>query len=417
MLVMFKVRNYMSFKDTAILDMRATSYVQHPTHCVTINDTKLLKTIAIYGANASGKSNFISAMYTFQQIILSQILKSKDNTIKSETKLEPFMLCDTIDNVSEFEMIFISNGELLDYGFEISVDGEIINEWYYINDKKVFERSNTQIDFGNRYKEYIKDYKKVPSDRLYIAVLEYFLEDNAKKIILSNFVDYFYNQYNVFSEIIFESTIKKFTSSVLINERLLTDTDYKNRVEKYLQKIDVAIKKLDIQKESVINDNGKEVQRLVVKTIHNVYDANNNIIGEKSFNIQQESTGTLRFIAYIQNIINMVDDGGVFIIDELTARLHPLLTKLIVDIIQSSNNTKAQFIFTTHDISILNKSQFRRDEIAFVEKNNQEESSLFTLSDLKVREDASFNKDYLQGKYGAIQVINYDAIFGGGNYE
>jgi hypothetical protein len=417
MLVMFKVRNYMSFKDTAILDMRATSYVQHPTHCVTINDTKLLKTIAIYGANASGKSNFISAMYTFQQIILSQILKSKDNTIKSETKLEPFMLCDTIDNVSEFEMIFISNGELLDYGFEISVDGEIINEWYYINDKKVFERSNTQIGFGNKYKEYIKDYKKVPSDRLYIAVLEYFLEDNAKKIILSNFVDYFYNQYNVFSEIIFESTIKKFTSSVLINERLLTDTDYKNRVEKYLQKIDVAIKKLDIQKESVINDNGKEVQRLVVKTIHNVYDANNNIIGEKSFNIQQESTGTLRFIAYIQNIINMVDDGGVFIIDELTARLHPLLTKLIVDIIQSSSNTKAQFIFTTHDISILNKSQFRRDEIAFVEKNNQEESSLFTLSDLKVREDASFSKDYLQGKYGAIQVINYDAIFGGGNYE
>jgi hypothetical protein len=407
----------MSFKDTAILDMRATSYVQHPTHCVTINDTKLLKTIAIYGANASGKSNFISAMYTFQQIILSQVLKSKDNTIKTETKLEPFMLCDTIDNVSEFEMIFISNGELLDYGFEISVDGEIINEWYYINDKKVFERSNTQIDFGNRYKEYIKDYKKVPSDRLYIAVLEYFLEDNAKKVILSNFVDYFYNQYNVFSEIIFESTIKKFTSSVLINERLLTDTDYKNRVEKYLQKIDVAIKKLDIQKESVINDNVKEVQRLVVKTIHNVYDANNNIIGEKSFKIQQESTGTLRFIAYIQNIINMVDDGGVFIIDELTARLHPLLTKLIVDIIQSSSNTKAQFIFTTHDISILNKSQFRRDEIAFVEKNNQEESSLFTLSDLKVREDVSFSKDYLQGKYGAIQVINYDAIFGGGKYE
>jgi hypothetical protein len=155
----------------------------------------------------------------------------------------------------------------------------------------------------------------------------------------------------------------------------------------------------------------------VVKTIHNVYDANNNIIGEKSFKIQQESTGTLRFIAYIQNIINMVDDGGVFIIDELTARLHPLLTKLIVDIIQSSSNTKAQFIFTTHDISILNKSQFRRDEIAFVEKNNQEESSLFTLSDLKVREDASFSKDYLQGKYGAIQVINYDAIFGGGKYE
>lgn len=413
MLVMFKVNNYMSFKDTAILDMRATSYVQHPTHYTTINDTKLLKTIAIYGANASGKSNFISAMYTFKQIILSQILKSKDNNIKTEIKLEPFMLSKDSNNVSEFEMVFISNGELLNYGFEISTTDEIVNEWYYINDKKVFERSNTKIDFGSKYKEYIKDYKKVPSDRLYIAVLEYFLEDNAKKIILSNFIDYFYNQYNVFSEIILESTIKKFASSVLINQRLINDMEYKRRVEKYLQKIDVAIKRLDIQKEVAINENGKEVQRLVIKTIHNVYDENNNITGEKSFNIQQESTGTLRFIAYIQNIINMVDNGGVFIIDELTARLHPLLTKLIIDIVQSSSNSNAQFIFTTHDTSILNKNQFRRDEVVFIEKNNREESSMFALSDLKVREDASFSKDYLQAKYGAIPIINYDAIFGG----
>lgn len=344
-------------------------------------------------------------MYTFKQIILSQILKSKDNNIKTEIKLEPFMLSKDSNNVSEFEMVFISNGELLNYGFEISTTDEIVNEWYYINDKKVFERSNTKIDFGSKYKEYIKDYKKVPSDRLYIAVLEYFLEDNAKKIILSNFIDYFYNQYNVFSEIILESTIKKFASSVLINQRLINDMEYKKRVEKYLQKIDVAIKRLDIQKEVAINENGKEVQRLVIKTIHNVYDEDNNITGEKSFNIQQESTGTLRFIAYIQNIINMVDNGGVFIIDELTARLHPLLTKLIIDIVQSSSNSNAQFIFITHDTSILNKNQFRRDEVVFIEKNNREESSMFALSDLKVREDASFSKDYLQAKYGAIPII------------
>ena len=109
----------------------------------------------------------------------------------------------------------------------------------------------------------------------------------------------------------------------------------------------------------------------------------------------------------------MVDNGGVFIIDELTARLHPLLTKLIIDIVQSSSNSNAQFIFTTHDTSILNKNQFRRDEVVFIEKNNREESSMFALSDLKVREDASFSKDYLQAKYGAIPIINYDAIFGG----
>ena len=99
--------------------------------------------------------------------------------------------------------------------------------------------------------------------------------------------------------------------------------------------------------------------------------------------------------------------------DEMSARLHPLLTKLIVDIFGSDQNKKAQLIFTTHDISLLNNHQFRRDEVVFVDKNERGESGLYALSDLKVREDATFNKDYLQGKYGAIPVFNYDDIMDG----
>ena len=138
-----------------------------------------------------------------------------------------------------------------------------------------------------------------------------------------------------------------------------------------------------------------------------------NIIGEKKFDLRQESTGTLRFLAYIQNIIEMVTNGGVFIVDEMSARLHPLLTKLIVDIFSSAQNSKAQLIFTTHDISLLNKEQFRRDEVVFVDKNERGESALYALSDLKVREDATFSKDYLQGKYGAIPIFNYDELMDG----
>ena len=94
----------------------------------------------------------------------------------------------------------------------------------------------------------------------------------------------------------------------------------------------------------------------------------------------------------------------------MSARLHPLLTKLIVDIFCSNHNKQAQLIFTTHDISLLNSNQFRRDEIVFVDKNERGESKLYALSDLKVHEDAAFNKDYLQGKYGAIPIFNYDEI-------
>lgn len=109
----------------------------------------------------------------------------------------------------------------------------------------------------------------------------------------------------------------------------------------------------------------------------------------------------------------MTERGGVFVVDEISARLHPLLTKLTIDIFQSSNNTKAQLIFTTHDVSLLNKDQFRRDEVLFVDKNYRGESSLYSLSDLKVRDDATFNKDYLQGKYGAIPIFNYDVLLEG----
>ncbi len=93
----------------------------------------------------------------------------------------------------------------------------------------------------------------------------------------------------------------------------------------------------------------------------------------------------------------MISKGGVFIVDEMSARLHPLLSKLIVDIFGSSHNKQAQLIFT----------------IAFIDKNERGESVLYALSDLKVREDATFSKDYLQGKYGAIPVFNYDEIIGG----
>jgi AAA15 family ATPase/GTPase len=124
------------------------------------------------------------------------------------------------------------------------------------------------------------------------------------------------------------------------------------------------------------------------------------------FELDMESSGTIRYFSFIQNILNIIENGGVFIVDEMSARLHPVLTKFIVDLFQGEKNQEAQFIFTTHDISLMNRKQLRRDEIAFVEKNERGESSLYTLADIKARSDASFSKDYMSGKYGAIPMIN-----------
>lgn len=420
MLLMFKVKNYTSFKNESILDMRATSYVQHPTHVIRVNDNLgLLKTTALYGANASGKSNLISAMFFFEQYIFSQFINKKENEdfesneFGMKMKLEPFSLTNEINNASEFDIIFLHNDKQIQYGFECTPK-EVLNEWLFINDKKVFERTGTEISFGNKYQRMLGAYKKLPAERLYIAVLEYFLDEEAKKVVLGDFISFFSKEYNVFTEILFESTVKGLAGMVGLSKKLVNNTEYRKKVEHYLRLIDVGIKRLDVQTEMIFDERtGKKKKEKVVRTVHDIYDEAGNIVGEKLFDLRQESTGTLRFLAYIQNIIEMVSNGGVFIVDEMSARLHPLLTKLIVDIFCSSQNEKAQLIFTTHDISLLNKNQFRRDEVVFVDKNEGGESSLYALSDLKVREDASFNKDYLQGKYGAIPIFSYDNIMGG----
>ena len=417
---MFKVRNYTSFKEESILDMRATSYVQHPSHVIHVDDRlSLLKTTALYGANASGKSNLISAMFFFEQYIFSQFINKNGNEdFETEEagikmKLEPFSLSDSVNEASEFDIIFLHHGKQIQYGFECT-SKEVLNEWLFINDKKVFERSGTELSFGSKYQKMLGAYKKLPAERLYIAVLEYFLDEDAKEEVLGDFISFFSKEYNVYSEILFESTVKGLAGMIGLSRKLVRNQSYRKKVEQYLRLIDVGIKRLDVQTETIFDERtGKKKREKVVRTVHDIYDKDGNPVGEKLFSLRQESTGTLRFLAYIQNIIEMISNGGVFIVDEMSARLHPLLTKLIVDIFCSEQNEKAQLIFTTHDISLLNKDQFRRDEVVFVDKNERGESSLYALSDLKVREDATFSKDYLQGKYGAIPIFNFDDILDG----
>jgi AAA15 family ATPase/GTPase len=133
---MFKVKNFASFRDETILDMRATSYKQHPNHILeTPDDIKLLKTTAIYGANASGKSNFIEAMYFFEKYVFDQFIsKSRDGEdlskdSKIQIDLEKFLLGDEVNDISEFEIIFLYNKRQIQYGFECT-NSSVLNEWY-----------------------------------------------------------------------------------------------------------------------------------------------------------------------------------------------------------------------------------------------------------------------------------------------
>ncbi|MGN0595191.1 MAG: ATP/GTP-binding protein, partial [Hominimerdicola sp.] len=424
MIELFKIRNFMSFKDEAVLDLRATSYTQHQNHVIKLDDpcdddkNGLLKTTAIYGANASGKSNLISAMFVFRNFVLSQLYNKvgKDGSYRRDDKfIEPFALSDD-NSTTEFEIVFRYKGRRIQYGFELlqndsdnsddNTNFEIVNEWYYADEKEVFERNGNILHFGSKYRSTLNEYNKLPSDRLYMSVLDYFLEDSVKGEIIGDFIDYIKNQLEVFFELTIESTIKKLAKGVLITNRIYKDKSFKSQVEKYIRKIDVGIERLEVRKQLITDQQtNKSDEDYILKTVHKKYDESGNEIGEIEFDLPQESDGTLRFLGYIQKIIYIQERGGVFVIDELSAKLHPLLTKFIVELFQSSDNNKAQLIFTTHDISQLNKEQFRRDEVVFVDKNQRGESRIYSLADLKVREDSTFNKDYIRGKYGAIPIF------------
>ena len=415
MLIMFRVKNFASFKDEVILDMRAISYKDMKNHVLETGKNKVVKTLALYGKNASGKSNLIRALYYFKSFVYNQFFDegNRDDEVDLGDRMpnvrrSTFKLSEDINNDSEFEIIFSQNNTTYQYGFIIhDIPQEkkynIKEEWLLIDDKMVFDRQHDSISFGKKYENELKNINKQRQDRLYIGILDYFAVGEVKNIV-DEFKAYLKYKFNVHFELILEGSVKGLVSGVSFSKRIVEDDEYRKTIEKFIRVADVGIVGLSIEENK--DENTRERHPYEIKTIHNVYNDEGKVIRQEKFELNMESSGTNRYFSFIQYILNIIEEGGVFIADEMSSRLHPILTKFIVDLFQGKKNRDAQLIFTTHDISLMNRKQFRRDEIAFVEKNKKGESILYTLADIKTRADASFAKDYMAGKYGAIPVLS-----------
>jgi AAA15 family ATPase/GTPase len=152
----------------------------------------------------------------------------------------------------------------------------------------------------------------------------------------------------------------------------------------------------------------RDITEVELKTTHRKYGKDNKEAGTVVFDLEKnESGGTQKFLNMAGPLLDTIETGSILVIDELDARLHPLLTRIIVGLFNSSaNNKNAQLIFATHDTNLLNNNRFRRDQIWFTEKDQYGVSTLYSLIELQgVRKEASFGKDYILGKYGAIPFI------------
>ncbi len=388
MLVQFKIKNVLSFKDETIFDMTAISaYKEHDSNLIDIGaKEKFLRVAAIYGANASGKSNFVWAMRLFQRIVVESLNNVDEGT---ESVLEqysmPFSFEENVGN-SEFEMVQVINNDEYRYGFEYNSE-VIVMEWLYKKNLDtsrktiIFERTTHNVDLGASIRKECEAYKEqIPSETL---VLSFFnklkLKTNVFREVYSGIMD-----------------ILIFSSNACENTRVLDAVlpkiidDKKEKLLKFLAAIDTGIKDIDYDEKE------KEIDFV---TFHK---------GENGelypLDLYNESEGTIKSIMLFIHAQMTIYRDGVILIDELNVKLHPLLLKFIIDLFYD-NRSKAQLIYTTHDTTLMDKKFFRRDQIWFVQKDELGYSELCALSDFKVRSDASFEKDYLSGVYGGIPFL------------
>ena len=419
MLVEFTVNNYKSIKDTVKFSMLTSS--KDSGNIFKIRNYELLRSAIIYGANASGKSNFLRAMAFMRKFVLN-----KYKIIQSTDKLpfEPFKLCDETENSSSsFEIVFFIDNIKYRYGFEL--DNEVIYaEWLFADEKnkeaKLFIRDYDDKDYinPNKFKEgYIFFEKKtgkirVPNNQLFIWKCD---QENGA---ISQAILKWFSHFNMIDGLDHYGYIN-FTM------RKMDDPLFKNKIIKLLKTADLAIDDVDIEedevpieiiekfpmpddmKKEIINDGG--LKSVSINTKHKKYDKDGNVIGEVIFELdKEESQGTRKFFAISAPIIDTLQNGKILIIDELDASLHPILTQHLIKLFndETINTKNAQLIFATHDTNLLKPYLFRRDQIWLAEKNKYSSTDIYSLADFKgVRAKEDFEKRYIQGKYGAIPYL------------
>lgn len=429
MLIQFNFKNFKSFRDETSLDLSATKITEHEEHVVAIANDKLLKVAAIYGANASGKSNVYDA-FEYMSYYVEESFKfgdeedSRRKTNIEYVKVTPFLFDSNSHNdESTFEVFYIDNmentGKTYQYGFSLKKN-EVVEEWLYSkaktarnNYKTIFYRKKgEELEMNGFSKSHVENIKASLNNESLIVSLGAKLKVNELKRVR----DWFLN-----NEIIdFGNPAENYYRSKILPEGFIESKEVQQNVAEYFASFDEAIRefKVEVLSHKDDEDAGKTIK---IDAVHNMVGTD----GMASISLNQESSGTLKMFALYPYLKDVLDNGGTLFVDELNTRLHPLLVRnIILTFLSTDINTRnAQLIFTTHDISQFSNELLRRDEIWMVDKNRDGLSELYSLADFKgengnkVRRDEALAKNYLTGNYGAIPALKPIEMLGGRNAD
>jgi len=423
MLIQFSTKNYKCFKEEAKLSLIASNYdkstrIAENTFEVEKFGVKLLKSAVVYGANASGKTKLIEAMAFMRHFIFHS---SKESQIDEPIEVSPFLLStETLTEPSCFELIFIHENEMYRYGFEVD-QAKVHAEWLYHKPKtreiELFYRDFQQFEIHKR-KFKVADliaHDRIRPNALLLSVAASWNDPVAGKI---------FDWLKTFHVI---SGIKEEGYEGFSMARIRKDEAIKQNVLHFLKGADLGIEDISIKTVDVdhLSEEFPEALKEVIRsqlmsekdaefladviTYHKRYNEQKLFEGHVEFSMDEdESSGTKKYFALSGPILETLKHGHTLVVDELANKLHPNLVIKLVELFNSAqaNSRNAQVIFNTHDTQLLAANLFRRDQIWFTEKDRYGAVSLYSLSDFKgVRKKEDFEKNYIQGKYGAVPYL------------
>ena len=399
MLVNFTFKNFRSFRDEMTLSMEAASIQELSEAVVKSCDEELLPVAVMYGANSSGKSNVLKALKAMRDVLLNSVkLNPKD-----KLDAEPFCLdLTSAEQPTSFEIQFTLNGSKFRYGFDYTAN-EILAEWLY--EKRVGEREfELFLRSGNEFKisktrfaEGNGKQDATPSNRLFVSLVA---QLNGK--LSQSILDWFSS-----IEYISGMDGKEYAGKTL--EMLFLNQQGATEIKQLFTETNLGFNELDIELDDSV------AMKMKAESVHNLYDADGTMVGVRTFSTDKmESEGTKKMIEIAGPLVDAILSCKILVVDELDAKLHPFLTRKIIGLFMDReiNRNGAQLIFATHDTNLLNLQYLRRDQIWFTEKDKTDSTELYSLVEFrddagnKVRNDRNIEKDYINGRYGAIPFMS-----------
>jgi len=414
MLIEFRISNHRSIKDEQVLAASASGRLQNDDdsrpRIVNGHDDPILPTLAIYGANASGKTNVLEALkFMSDAIVSSHRLWEPDSGVPRE----PFAWDDGKKNASTFEVEFVIHECRYQYGF--SVDSKkVLEEWLYafpLGHKRTwFEREGNIYEFGDSLKGQTKLIEEITgSNALYLSAASQHRHEQLFPI---------YSWFRSIDDFNFHfrrrrrrHTRPPRMHSILSQDKNELEENGRSTLSKFIQLLQVSdLGVQDVRREQTESD---EFRRNTYFLKHRVED------DEPWIALDEESNGTRAMFRIGFPVLDALDHGSVLLVDELESSLHPLLAFELVKLFNSpkSNPNNAQLIFTTHDSNLLGTTLgeplVRRDQVYLTEKRKNGATEIYPLTDYKPRKAENLERGYLQGRYGAIPFLGQFSKIGG----